>query len=119
MSIQLLKEFVGSQPQAAAPPGNSPAAPASVAASLPDTPVRQAAPPDSQQIRQAVEQIKTALPAKANALQFSLDDRTGKTIVTVTDGDTGELIRQIPSEELLEIARAVDKMQGLLLKQSA
>jgi flagellar protein FlaG len=35
------------------------------------------------------------------------------------DSETGEVIRQIPSKELLEIAHAIDKMQGMLLKQKA
>jgi flagellar protein FlaG len=54
-----------------------------------------------------------------NSLQFSIDDDTGKTIVRVSDAETGEMIRQIPSKELLEIARSLDKLQGLLLKQKA
>lgn len=119
MSIDALKGFAGSLPQAATPvPGNVPTPVASSAVSQPAPPVRQAAP-DPQQIRQALESIKAAVPAAASALQFSLDDQTGKTIVRVTDSETGELIRQIPSEELLEIAHAVDKFQSLLLKQRA
>jgi len=119
MSIQSLNGYAGSQPQPAAAAGNSPAPAAAVASAPRETPVQQTAPTDPQQVQQAVEQIKTALPAKASALQFSLDDQTGKTVVKVIDSETGDLIRQIPSEELLEIARALDKMQGLLLKQSA
>lgn len=119
MGIQSLNGYAGGQPQPAVGAGSSPAPAAPVAVSQPDLPVQQAAPPDPQQIRQAVEQIKAALSTKSSALQFTLDDQTGKTIVRVTDRETGELIRQIPSEEMLEIAKAVDKMQGLLLKQSA
>jgi len=80
---------------------------------------QQPAPKNSQQLEQALEKLKTALPAKASALQFSVDEQSGDTIVRIVDGDTGDTIRQIPSKELLEIAKAIDKMQGLLLKQSA
>ncbi|MBL8491536.1 MAG: flagellar protein FlaG, partial [Rhodocyclaceae bacterium] len=42
-----------------------------------------------------------------------------KTVVKVVDGQTGKMIRQIPSEELLAIAESIDRMQGLLLRQKA
>ena len=52
-------------------------------------------------------------------LQFSLDKDSGKTVVKVMDTDTNEVIRQIPSEEVLAISKAVDKLKGLLIKQQA
>jgi flagellar protein FlaG len=120
MSIQSLNGFAaGSVPQQPAAPRGEAATAADGSAPVPAAPAQQTAPPDPQQIQNAVEKLKMALPSKANALQFSLDDQTGKTVVRVVDSETGELIRQIPSEELMEIARALDKMQGLLLKQSA
>ena len=48
-----------------------------------------------------------------------MDDSTGKTVIKVVDSSTHELIRQIPSEEMLEIARALDRLQGLLVHQKA
>ncbi len=48
-----------------------------------------------------------------------MDDSTGKTVIKVVDSSTNELIRQIPSEEMLEIARALDRLQGLLIRQKA
>lgn len=119
MGIQSLNGFNGSVPQQpAATRGNAAPAAEAVAKSAAQ-PAQQTAPIDPQQVQQAVEKLKMAMPSKANALQFSLDDQTGKTVVRVVDTETGELIRQIPSEELMEIARALDKMQGMLLKQSA
>ena len=70
-------------------------------------------------MEQALEQLKSKLSSQNNALQFELDQQTGDTIVRVLDGETGEVIRQIPSKELVEIARALDKMQGMLLRQQA
>jgi flagellar protein FlaG len=37
----------------------------------------------------------------------------------VIDPSNNELIRQIPSEEMLAISRALDRMQGLLVKSQA
>lgn len=73
--------------------------------------------PQPEQVQKAVESIKQMIEAKApNSLAFSIDDSTGKTIVRITDAQTGEMIRQIPSEEMLEIARSLDRMQGMLLR---
>lgn len=78
-----------------------------------------AALPDRAQIDQAMERMQQSLPTVARNLQFSLDEETGRTVVTVVDASTNEVIRQIPSEELLTIARTLDKFTGLLLKQKA
>ncbi|HMV19782.1 MAG: flagellar protein FlaG [Azonexus sp.] len=52
-------------------------------------------------------------------IQFTLDDETGVRVVKVVDRGTKDVIRQIPSEEILQIARALDKLQGLLIRQKA
>ncbi len=76
--------------------------------------------PDATQIKAAVEKIQKALADSLNAnLNFSIDKDTGKTVIKVTDGQTGDLIRQIPSEEILALAKSIDKMQGLLLQGKA
>lgn len=83
-------------------------------------PAPQQQPPSREQLQKAMESIKQAIEAKApNSLSFSIDQETGETIVRITDSQTGDVIRQIPSEEMLAIARSVDRMQGLLLKQEA
>lgn len=99
--------------------GGAPAAAAvRVAAAAPEPAPQQQ--PEPQQLQRAVESMKQMIEAKApNSLAFSIDDSTGKTIVRITDAQTGEMIRQIPSEEMLEIAQALDRMQGLLLQQQA
>jgi|WetSurMetagenome_2_1015567.scaffolds.fasta_scaffold1154783_1 flagellar protein FlaG len=79
-----------------------------------------AAAPTKEQVTQAVENLKKAVePATANNLLFSVDDATGKTIVRVVDQETGKTIRQIPSEELVAIAKNIERMQGLLVEQKA
>ncbi len=55
----------------------------------------------------------------AQNLLFSIDDDTGRTIVKIVDSQTDEVIRQMPSEEVLAISKAIDKLQGLLIKQQA
>ncbi len=73
----------------------------------------------SVQLADAIKEIEIAVQAKANNLQFSVDDTTGRTIVTVVDSATGDMIRQLPSEEVLAIARSIEQMKGFLLRDSA
>lgn len=75
--------------------------------------------PDPAELRQAVEAANTALRSISTDLEFSLDPSTGKTVVRVIDNTTQQIIRQFPSEEMLAIARAIDRFQGLLLRQKA
>lgn len=70
-------------------------------------------------VDQAVEKINTAVQAFSQTLEFSIDKETDSFIVKVVDKETKEVIRQIPSEELLNIAQALDKLQGLLIKDKA
>jgi flagellar protein FlaG len=78
-----------------------------------------AAPPSDAQVKQALEQANNALKSISNNLEFSIDNSTGKTVVRVVDSSTQEVIRQYPSEEMLAIARALDRLQGMLLKEKA
>ncbi len=70
-------------------------------------------------VDQALEKINTAVQAFSQTLEFSVDKDTDSFIVKVVDKETKEVIRQIPSEELLNIAKALDKLQGLLIKDKA
>lgn len=76
-------------------------------------------PPSSAQLEKAVSHINQVLRQANRNLEFSVDDETKRVIVKVVDTETGELIRQLPSEETLAISRAIDTVQkGLLLKQT-
>ena len=48
-------------------------------------------------------------------LSFVVDDDTGSTVINIIDSENGELIRQIPSEELLTLRKKMGEIQGLLL----
>ena len=50
-------------------------------------------------------------------LNFSVHEASGQIMVTVTDETTGEVIREIPSSELLNLAAKLDEMVGILFDQ--
>lgn len=52
-------------------------------------------------------------------LQFHVDAESGRTVITVIDRDTEEIIRQIPPEEMLALARRLEATTGLLLTERA
>lgn len=65
-------------------------------------------------IREAVENIQEFVQSVRRDLNFSLDDSSGKVIVKVTDTHSGDVIRQIPSEEALELAERLSEARSLL-----
>ena len=79
----------------------------------------QKAQANRQELEDAVKQVNDFLKPINNSIQFNLDDDTGKTVVKVIDLATKDVIRQFPSEEMLSIAKALDKMKGLLIQQKA
>jgi len=106
----------GNVPQPAAPP-SLPAAPLQ---SLPGQASQPQSVPERAQVEEAVAKVKVQIQAISdNSMDFSIDQSSGKTIVRITDRASGELIRQIPSQEMLEIARSLDRLQGVLVKQQA
>jgi flagellar protein FlaG len=79
-------------------------------------------PPSPEQLKVAADNINQAMQQANQNLEFefSMDTDTKKTVVKVVDKQTGELVRQIPSEETVAIARSIDKFQrSLLLNQKA
>ncbi len=75
--------------------------------------------PDPAQLTQALQSINKALQTSSSNLEFTVDDDTERTIVKVVDQQTGEIIRQMPSLEALEIAKALDRAAGKLIHQEA
>lgn len=74
---------------------------------------------DATQVRDAVAHINQNLPASGQGIEFSIDDDSERVIVKVIDRETREVLRQMPTKEALEIANAMDRTQGLLIRQEA
>ena len=71
------------------------------------------------QLQDAVNAANDFIKPITNSVEFSIDKDSERMVVKVMDNATREVIRQIPSEEMLAIAQALDKIQGLLIKQKA
>ncbi|MFZ6755927.1 flagellar protein FlaG [Undibacterium sp. Ji50W] len=76
-------------------------------------------PPSIDKVTKAVDDINKTIQSLSQSLEFSVEEHSNKVVVKVIDQQTKEVLRQIPSEEALEISRSLDKLQGLLIKQQA
>lgn len=92
-----------------------------VAVDLPQAAVQPAAEQQSTaQLREALAYVNRALQQSNKNLEFTVDSETERPIVKLVDSDTGEVLRQFPTEEALAISRAIDDFQqGLLLRKQA
>lgn len=85
-----------------------------------DNPVFAPAPPATQEaVAAAVQSANAYVQSMSTGLQFSLDQDSGRTVVRMIDTETEEVLRQIPSEEMLAISKSIDRMQGLLINREA
>lgn len=52
-------------------------------------------------------------------LQFTVDRESGETVIKVIDKETDEVIRQIPSDEVMQLRRRLEEASGVIFKDSA
>ena len=71
--------------------------------------------PTAEAVKVAAEQIASYLKSSGRSLDFHVDTDSGRTVVSVRDAATGDLIRQIPGEDVLKMARALKEGTGTLL----
>jgi flagellar protein FlaG len=85
--------------------------------------VKSAPSPD--QLQHLVDNANKAMDKVNSSLEFTVDNATNKTVIKVMESQSGKVIMQFPSEEMLSITRAIDHaqhaqpQQGLLLKEKA
>ena len=77
--------------------------------------VKVAAETDSQQVEHAVSKLNEYVQNTARSLNFQVDDESGKTVIKVYDRESDQLIRQIPNELVLELARRLNEEEPSLL----
>ncbi|MFL9809364.1 MAG: flagellar protein FlaG [Pseudomonas sp.] len=70
-------------------------------------------------VNDAVERVRTQVQSLQRDLNFSVDDSTGQVVIQVLDGNSGKVVRQIPSEDILRLAERLDEMRSLLFEATA
>lgn len=70
-------------------------------------------------IRKTVEKLNEKLKLFDSSLQIEIDKETGIQVVKIIDSQTKELIRQLPPETMLKVAKYIDEITGLLFEKKA
>jgi flagellar protein FlaG len=99
--------------------GQGASGPTSEKASRIATNDKVAEPVSSSEMEKALSTLNRLVAPAARAIQFSIDDASGRTVVKVIDTETHQVLRQVPAEEALAISRVLDKLKGLLIHQKA
>ena len=69
------------------------------------------------EIREAVAEINKAVKKVPTSLDFSVDETSKRFIVSVTDTNTGEVIRKLPGDAVLRIAKQLESLKGVVFDQ--
>lgn len=69
------------------------------------------------EIKVKIAELNKALADSNHRVGFSTDAGTGHNVVTVSNLTTGELIRQMPSVEVLKSMNNIDRMMGLIFSE--
>ena len=67
-----------------------------------------------QELEEAVERLNKMMESGRRGLGFSVDNQINVMVVTVKDTNTGEVVRQIPSEAVLRVAHRIEDLKGIL-----
>ena len=110
--------FAYERPLAAAPPATRATRAATTAQTDPEsqpspTPAIGA---NDAAIDAAVEAANQSMRSVATNLQFEKDTVSGRIVVRVIDGETHQVLRQMPSDEMLSMSHALDRLQGLMVR---
>jgi flagellar protein FlaG len=70
-------------------------------------------------VAKAAADLQNFVQSMGRNLSFSVDETTGYHVVRVVNPNTGELVRQLPSEELLKISRDFERLNNALVSQRA
>jgi len=71
------------------------------------------------QIEELVQALNEFLSRNSFSISFAIDKDTDELVIKVVDRQTGELIKQIPSEDVLRLSKTFDELAGILVNHKA
>ena len=81
--------------------------------------INEVTQPTRDVVAKAAKEIQSFVQSMGRNLNFSIDQTTGYHVVRVMNPETNEVVRQLPSEELLRIAQSMSKLNSALVNQRA
>jgi flagellar protein FlaG len=70
-------------------------------------------------LQEKVAQLNDHMQNLSRQLHFQVDENSGDTFVQVIDSETDKVVRQIPSQDVIDVRNAIEKYKGILLKEKA
>lgn len=74
---------------------------------------------DGKSLPQILELPRDSFEVRSTELRFSVDEETDRIRVTVFDKETGEMIREVPHQDVLDLMANIDEMMGILFNEKA
>ncbi|KPZ69916.1 flagellar protein FlaG [Shewanella sp. P1-14-1] len=74
---------------------------------------------NNQELAEVTDDLNDMASIMRKGLAFKVDDDSGKNVISVMDIDSGDVIRQIPNEEALELSKKLAEVAGILLSTEA
>ncbi|MEH6493212.1 flagellar protein FlaG [Halopseudomonas sp.] len=81
--------------------------------------VEQSPEVERDQLQAAVSDIQNFVQSVRRDINFNLDDDSGRVVINVTEATSGDVIRQIPSEEALRLAENLSEIRSVLFEAEA
>ena len=77
-----------------------------------------AQPLEREQLEKMAQQLQEFMGEMNRSLQFQVDQDSGRDVIKVLDKNSGELIKQYPSEEVLSLVSKLSETAGILIDQT-
>lgn len=74
---------------------------------------------EKERTQKVVDNISESLASMQTSLSLSVDEDLGRVVVKIVDPETKEVIKQLPSEEALALAKSLGKMTGMFVETRA
>lgn len=81
--------------------------------------VEQSPEVERDQLQAAVSDLQDFVQSVRRDINFNLDDESGRVVVNVTETASGDVIRQLPSEEALRLSENLSEIRSLLFEAKA
>ena len=70
------------------------------------------------ELARAIEQVQVMMDLRSRSVEFTTDESSGTRVIKVVDSASGDVIRQMPAEELLSFMRNLTRMLGTFIDKT-
>ncbi|HRO20873.1 MAG TPA: flagellar protein FlaG [Alcaligenes phenolicus] len=68
---------------------------------------------------ESLENLNASMEAWATGMRFDMDEDAQRLVVSIIDSNTGEVLRTVPSEAVIQVARMIVQLQGTMINTQA